>query len=534
MKRLIFTLSTLMICSASMMAIPAKPGQWKMLKLANGTEVRAELVGDELCHYWLANDGKGYAWSAAQGCYVAIDKEAAHKEADQKRNAANKRRMAKATKAKANNLYTGEKKGLIILVEFPKRTATNTPEVKFSTENAQEFYNRVANEEGFSDPKTGFTESVYDYFLAQSSGKFKFKFDVVGPYKLGNTYNYYGEDSGGMQDAHLGKFIYDACRKADGDVNFADYDWDGDGKVDQLFILYAGQGQNVNGADTGLIWPQEGSLNSVGSDQQPFEMDGVTIDSYACSCELGENKVIDGIGTICHEFSHCFGLPDTYDKGTSFGQTELKYGTYVWDLMNNGNYLNGGYTPAAYTALERMLTGWKEPIVLDKDADIVNMKPVKDSIVATLPAHSVLIMKAEAQQRIEPSRYEAEWGYLPCYDNLDKSKRQVLYANNPDASCGMMVSYLGGRKENLLRWDKVYSEKGGNYDMLITYLPAEHRGIQVAINGKTINMDNLKTTGKLTTVTVPVQLTAGYNIIEIGNPYAWAMDIDKFELKAKK
>lgn len=103
----------------------------------------------------------------------------------------------------------------------------------------------------------------------------------------------------------------------------------------------------MNGADTGLIWPQEGSLNSVGSDQQPFEMDGVTIDSYACSCELGENKVIDGIGTICHEFSHCFGLPDTYDKGTSFGQTELKYGTYVWDLMNNGNYLNGGYTPAA-------------------------------------------------------------------------------------------------------------------------------------------------------------------------------------------
>lgn len=163
-----------------------------------------------------------------------------------------------------------------------------------------------------------------------------------------------------------------------------------------------------------------------------------------------------------------------------------------------------------------------------------NMKPVKDSIVATLPAHSVLIMKAEAQQRIEPSRYEAEWGYLPCYDNLGKDKRQVLYANNPDASCGMMVSYLGGRKENLLRWDKVYSEKGGNYDMIITYLPAEHRGLQVSINGKTIVVDNLKTTGKLTTVTVPVQLTAGYNIIEMGNPYAWAMDIDKFELKTKK
>ena len=70
--------------------------------------------------------------------------------------------------------------------------------------------------------------------------------------------------------------------------------------------------------------------------------------------------------------------------------------------------------------------------------------------------------------------------------------------------------------------------------MIITYLPAEHRGLQVSINGKTIVVDKLKTTGKLTTVTVPVQLTAGYNIIEMGNPYAWAMDIDKFELKTNK
>ena len=168
--------------------------------------------------------------------------------------------------------YVGKKKGLIILVEFPKRSATNTPAVSFSTENARDFYDRVANEKNFSDPATGFTESVYDYFYAQSEGQFEFNFDVVGPYKLGNTYNYYGADEDGVQDVKLGKFVYDACRKADGDVNFAEYDWDDDGKVDQLYILYAGQGQNVNGDDTGLIWPQEGSLNALGSDQEPFEM----------------------------------------------------------------------------------------------------------------------------------------------------------------------------------------------------------------------------------------------------------------------
>ncbi len=282
-----------------------------------------------------------------------------------------------AAPAKAGT-YVGKKKGLIILVEFPKRTATNTPAVSFSMENARDFYDRVANEKNFSDPATGFTESVYDYFYAQSEGQLEFNFDVVGPYKLGNAYNYYGADSDGVQDTKLGKFVYDACRKADGDVNFADYDWDGDGKVDQLYILYAGQGQNVNGADTGLIWPQEGSLNALGSDQAPFEMDGVTIETFACSNELGKDNVLDGIGTICHEFSHCFGLPDMYDKGTSFGATTLNYGTYVWDLMNMGNYLNGGFTPAGYTAFERMYCGWKQPIELKDDTEVIDMKPLSE------------------------------------------------------------------------------------------------------------------------------------------------------------
>lgn len=163
-----------------------------------------------------------------------------------------------------------------------------------------------------------------------------------------------------------------------------------------------------------------------------------------------------------------------------------------------------------------------------------DLKPTKDSISATLPAHSVLILKAEAQKRLEPTRYEAEWGYLPCIDNLGKDKRQVMYAYQPEASGGMMVSYLGGRRENLLRWDNVYSEQGGLYDMTITYMPATHRGLQVGINGTTTTIDGLQTEGTLATVTIPVSLKAGYNQVEMGNPYAWAVDIDKFELKRKQ
>lgn len=378
------------LCSSiAAYAVPAKPGQWRTITLADGTEVRAELRGDEFCHYWLANDGSAYLPNAVDGRFEPIDLQSTENAGRTARRLANATRAARAANADPNK-YTGKKRGLIILVEFPKRTATGTPEATFTTENAQTYYDRVANEKDFSDSNVGFKSSVYDYFYAQSEGKFEFNFDVAGPYRLGNAYNYYGQDNGTMLDIHLGKLINHACIKADDDVDFSQYDWDGDGKVDQVFVLYAGQGQNVNGDNTDLIWPQEGTLNAVGSDQAPFELDGVTIDTFACSCELGEGGAIDGIGTICHEFSHCFGLPDTYDRGTAFGATSLNYGTYVWDLMNMGNYLDGGYQPAGYTAYERMFCGWKTLTPLTSSTRIEGMKALSEggeAYVITNDAH---------------------------------------------------------------------------------------------------------------------------------------------------
>ena len=39
-------------------AVPAKKGVYKTLKLGNGQEIRAMLVGDEHGHYWKGGDGK--------------------------------------------------------------------------------------------------------------------------------------------------------------------------------------------------------------------------------------------------------------------------------------------------------------------------------------------------------------------------------------------------------------------------------------------------------------------------------------------
>lgn len=368
------TTALLIVWAVAVIAVPAKPGLWSMLHLIDGTDVWAELRGDEYCHYWIDKEGNAYVVTP-DGYYSKVDLSQFEAKGRMARSKANQARVAHAAKA---GKFMGKKRGLIILVEFNKRTATGTPAMRFTLDNAAQYYDRVANEVGFQDPEVGFKSSVYDYFFAQSYGQFEFNFDVVGPYRLPNSYNYYGQDNGTMLDIHLGQLIYDACDWANDDIDFSKYDWDGDGVVDQVFVLYAGQGQNVNGTDTGLIWPQEGTLNAFGSDQKPFQMDGVTIDNFACSCELGESGKIDGIGTICHEFSHCFGLPDMYDKG-SFGATSQNYGTYVWDLMNMGNYLDNGYQPAGYTAYQRAFCGWMTLTELKDDQKISNMKPIAEA-----------------------------------------------------------------------------------------------------------------------------------------------------------
>lgn len=373
-KRCLMITALLVIWAMAVNAVPAKPGIWSTLRLIDGTDVWAELKGDEYCHYWMDREGNTYVVTT-DSCYRKVDFLQLETKGRMARDKANQER---ATRAAEPGKFMGMKRGLIILVEFNKRTATGTPAMTFTKNNAAQYYNRVANEVGFQDPEVGFKSSVYDYFFAQSYGQFEFNFDVVGPYRLPNSYNYYGQDNGSMLDIHLGQLVYDACDWANDDVDFSKYDWDGDGVVDQVFILYAGQGQNVNGIDTGLIWPQEGTLNAFGSDQNPFQMDGVTIDNFACSCELGENGKIDGIGTICHEFSHCFGLPDMYDKG-SFGATTMNYGTYVWDLMNMGNYLDNGYQPAGYTAYQRAFCGWMTLTELKNNQTINNMKPIAEA-----------------------------------------------------------------------------------------------------------------------------------------------------------
>lgn len=367
-------------------AVPARPNMFRTLKLSDGTTVEARLVGDEFGHYWLTKDGRTFR--KTKSGFSPIDTKKVDEKAQKRRSAANQHRAKRqARKARPQLMaaqkigqvgnYVGEKKGLIILVEYKD-------DHKFQPEHNQALYNRIANEKGFNEGD--FVGSVYDYFLAQSEGLFKLTFDVVGPYTLDHERAYYGKnaDTETAEDEHPAEMVIEACKQADADVNFADYDWNDDGEVDQVFVLYAGDGE-ANYGDEDSVWPHEWTLSSAnyyGDGSGAIKLDGVTIDTYACSNELQPAKFdrnynvtawkIEGIGTICHEFSHCLGYPDFYD--TNYQNSGMGY----WDLMDAGSYNGEGFIPAGFTSYERWVAGWKEPIELKEDTEVTGMKSLQD------------------------------------------------------------------------------------------------------------------------------------------------------------
>ena len=268
--------------------------------------------------------------------------------------------------------FEGDKKGLIILVEFQ--------DIHFASEDPLQTWTDIANKPGYVD-KDGFgIGSVSDYFQDQSYGKFKLTFDVVGPVKAAHNHEYYGEniDWGpptGWFDKNVGELVEEACKGVADKVNFADYDWDNDGEVEQVFLLYAGRGENDYARkDSAVIWPHMASLML---DWEGYEkgvvLQGKLINVYACSNEIISNVMfphLAGIGTFCHEFSHCLGLPDLYD--TKRGDSGL--GDY--DLMDYGLYFGEGWRPVGYSSYERYCCGWLDPVPIDNPAGITSLLPL--------------------------------------------------------------------------------------------------------------------------------------------------------------
>ncbi len=400
MKKLLSSLFILWIAVGTLFAIPAKNIIKEVLQI-DGSTLTMRLCGDEYFHYYSTLDGYPLVQAEDGGFYYAVMSAdslcagtmLAHNEVDRsatehsyvtiqnsivlesisechvkKMSQRNEQYWVNSFNAKAQarggqrtTTYEGKKRGLMILVSFS--------DLDFKQANPQQTFHAMANEVNYKGNNQ--YGSVYDYFYSQSAGKFSLNFDVVGPVKLSKNMSYYGADIGG-EDVRCGEMVAEACLLANDYVNYSDYDWDNDGVVDQVYVVYAGYGQS-SGAPSYTIWPHSWEL-SYSNYNKSLLLDNVVINKYACSMELDgtSGSVVNGIGAICHEFSHCLGLPDFYDtSGSSFGMSH-------WSLLDTGSYNGNCNVPCGFTSYERMFCGWLDPIELKSPCTITDMKALSE------------------------------------------------------------------------------------------------------------------------------------------------------------
>lgn len=415
MSKRFLTLAAMFMLAASAFAVPAKRVK-RQVQQPDGSVLTVMLRGDENFHYTSTEDGQPLVQRADGAyCYATLDSngkltasaQVAHDvesrgaaelsflnyytaesqkvrslgmERAKQRNARRMARLANRGVVDASGKpvrrvmagatggegigVTGKRKGLVILVNFKDK--------KMQSKHTQAEWNDYFNKVGYN--KYGNNGSVHDYFYAQSYGKLDLEFDVIGPVTVSKNMASYGANDAQGNDIDPAGMIKEACELAYAKekMDMSQYDWDGDGAVDQVYVIYAGYGEAAGG-EANTIWPHEWDIQGGG---YSLVLGGQRIRTYACSSELngGYGTDISGIGTACHEFSHCMGIPDFYDTagGGCFGMD-------AWDLMDYGSYGGDGYEPTGYNAYEKWVSGWIEPTILTAPCYIKNMKPLSDA-----------------------------------------------------------------------------------------------------------------------------------------------------------
>ena len=376
MKRTLF-LYFVILTAMSIAAAPASRIT-KTVMLADGTTVSLRLVGDEFCHFYVDSLNQKYA-KRPDGLFEKISQSQSQKKmlrAAQMRNSRGAKQLQRSASLAP--------RGLVILVNFQ--------DLQFQQSNTAAEMDSMLNAENYTyDRSIG---SVRKYFSDQSAGQYTPIFDVIGPVTLPQNMAYYGANDASGNDVLPGDFVLHACSIAAEipGVDFNNYDSNQDGWLDFVYLIYAGYDEASSSIED-LLWPASWSLPAAiyfgnssltdYTDTLQFTFGGKAIGLFAYSSELNyrisnrnirgfslSNPKRNGIGTICHEFSHVIGLKDYYD--TEYGYNYNNFLTPdAFSLMDCGNYNCDGDVPPNYSNYDRFLLGWCTPTLLTDSQEVV-------------------------------------------------------------------------------------------------------------------------------------------------------------------
>jgi M6 family metalloprotease-like protein len=260
-----------------------------------------------------------------------------------------------------------------------------------------EFFKAILD--GFGgNPKGTLTE----FYFENSYGQFLVQVDVYGPFtsNLSSAEGpcYYGgidppddpTDDLDPIDTVIGAggggaagMTVEVVPQADPEVDFSQYDNDGDGYVDFMGIVHSGADMAVTG-DPCNTWSHALPLSAFGDIAEGVlglpndtfrgglpTSDGVLVDRVFTMPEFDEVGGGLNIGVATHEMAHALGEPDYYAvNGSSSGDGD-------WDIMSGGSYLGNpsGSNPSWFNPATRVFQGWVTPTIVHDDLEDYELQP---------------------------------------------------------------------------------------------------------------------------------------------------------------
>lgn len=278
----------------------------------------------------------------------------------------------------------GEWNLLVLMVDFEDYPWDMQDDQYFDNEarlyTVEHFEEMIFSDNSFAYPGSAseYTGSMRDYYTEVSGGNFTVTGVVTRWYRAPENLEFYvGNDNGtGMNYPNNSqRLVEDVIALADDDIDFSDFDNDGDGTVDAMAFVHSGPGAEEFGhteIGSRYIWSHKWQLFN------PQRLDGVSISGYNMNPQSGT------IGVFCHEFGHTLGIPDLYDTDYS------SQGIGEWGLMSGGGWAQRpgdppGTCPSHMSAWSKSQLDWIEiENVTEAMQDVVILPAVTDQIAYRL------------------------------------------------------------------------------------------------------------------------------------------------------
>ena len=245
-----------------------------------------------------------------------------------------------------NESLGSKRKALVLMVDFNDKNG----------QNSHQDFQKLLFSQGNAIPS-----SLREYYHEVSNYNFDINGDVFGWFRADGNYCSYSDDlnqnSRSWVLPNAQRLVRETIIKArNSGINFSNYDSNGDGKVDTLIVIFAGEGADdkfiaeTNRSKCYNIYPHYNQFAN------PIRIqNGIEVDNYILMHELP----FEDVGGYCHEVGHNLGLPDLYlsdHSSTVVGE---------WCLMGIGDRNNDGKSPAHLSALCRIHLGFAKPVIIN-------------------------------------------------------------------------------------------------------------------------------------------------------------------------